>query len=189
MSASGESTHDLLERARGGDREALERLCGRYLGRLKRWAHGNLPPWARAGIDTDDLVQDTLMRSLGRLDRIDVRGDGAFAAYLRQALVNRIRDELRRAARRPRAAAGALDERADPEASPLEQIVGREALARYEAALARLPEAKRAAVMARIELDLPWEEVAATLELPSADAARMTVGRALVSLAREMSRG
>lgn len=189
MSASGESTRDLLQRAQQGDREAKERLCGRYLGRLKRWAHGHLPGWAREAADTDDLVQDAVMRSLGRLDQIEVRADGALAAYLRQAVANRIRDELRRAARRPRVSAEVLDERADPGASPLEQLVGREALERYEAALARLPEAKRAAVVARLELNLPWEELAAALELRSADAARMSVSRALLSLAREMARG
>ena len=39
-----------------------------------------------------------------RIDRFESRHEGALQAYLRQAIVNRIRDELRRAKRAPETA-------------------------------------------------------------------------------------
>jgi DNA-directed RNA polymerase specialized sigma24 family protein len=57
-----ESTFHLIERARAGDQEAIERLFARHLKPLQRWASGRLPKWARDLADTDDLVQDTLVQ-------------------------------------------------------------------------------------------------------------------------------
>ena len=97
----------LLERVRAGDTAALNRLMDRYLPRLSRWASGRLPRWARDLSDTDDLVQDTLIRSVANLDHFEARGEGALQAYLRGAVMNRIRDEIRRQRRTP--ALGPLD--------------------------------------------------------------------------------
>lgn len=59
-----ESTVHLVERARAGDQEAVDRLFARYLIPLRRWATGRLPKWARDMTDTDDLVQETLLRNV-----------------------------------------------------------------------------------------------------------------------------
>jgi hypothetical protein len=99
--AGVESTFDLLARAKAGDREATERLFTRFLPQLRRWASGRLPRWARDLMDTDDLVQETIIRALKRIDSFESRHDGALQAYLRQAIVNRIRDEVRRTKRWP----------------------------------------------------------------------------------------
>jgi RNA polymerase sigma-70 factor (ECF subfamily) len=178
----------LLERARGGDKRALERLCDRYLPRLRRWASGRLPAAARDLIDTNDLAQETLVRVLQRLEVGELRSSFAFNAYLRQALLNRILDEVRRSKRRP-GAVEISDEHQDPGASPLEEAIGKDVAERYEAALQRLTPDEREAVIARIEMGQSYDEVAEALGKPSADAARMAVSRALVRLAREMNRG
>src|SRR5687768_7571721 len=81
-----ESTLQLLDRARKGDGEAVERLVARHLAPLRRWARGRLPRWARDLSDTDDLVQDTLLQTMGRLAGFEPRGPGALQAYLRQAI-------------------------------------------------------------------------------------------------------
>jgi RNA polymerase sigma-70 factor (ECF subfamily) len=94
------SSLTLLERAQAGDREALEALVARYLPRLQRWATGRLPRRARDIADTQDLVQETFFRTFKAIDRFEARGDAALQAYLRQAILNRIREELRRARRR-----------------------------------------------------------------------------------------
>src|SRR6476660_4357334 len=57
------SSFALLLRARQGDEVARNELCARYLPRLRRWAHGRLPSCARGHLDTEDIVQDTLMKS------------------------------------------------------------------------------------------------------------------------------
>jgi RNA polymerase sigma-70 factor (ECF subfamily) len=82
-----------------------------------------------------------------------------------------------------------LDENeSDRSASPLEEAIGREAVDRYEAALARLRPEEREAIVARVEMDCSYQEVAQALDKPSADAARMAVSRALLRLAEEMNR-
>src|SRR5918992_234828 len=96
-----DSTFQLISRARTGDREAIERLFARHLKPLQRWASGRLPKWARDLADTDDLVQDTLVQTFKRIEAFEPRRVGALQAYLRQAVLNRLRDELRRKARRP----------------------------------------------------------------------------------------
>src|SRR5262245_37631671 len=122
---TGESTRTLLARAREGDADALNTLFARHLPRLRQWASGRLPRWARDLSDTPDLVQDTLLQTLRKIDAFEPRHDGALHAYLRQAVLNRIRDEIRKRQRRPAAAAADAD-LVDREPSPLEQAIGRE---------------------------------------------------------------
>ncbi len=182
-----DTTFDLVERAKAGDRDSLDRLFARYLPSLRRWASGRLPRWTRDLMDTDDLVQETVLRAVKRIDQFESRHEGALQAYLRQAIVNRIRDEVRRTKRSP--AVVELDEDAsDSGASPLEAAIGAEALERYEAALARLRPEEREAIVARVEMDGSYQDVAQALGKPSADAARMAVSRALLRLAEEMTR-
>lgn len=182
------TTADLLQRARLGDTDAVNELFGRYLPSLRRWARGRLPPWTRDLRDTDDLVQETLVQSLKHLGTFQPRHEGALQAYLRQALVNRVRDEIRRTVRR--GIATEIDTRhPDAGASPLEEAIGAEALDRYEAALQCLRPDEREVVVARVELGLSYQQIAASHDKPSADAARMAVSRALVRLAEEMDHG
>jgi RNA polymerase sigma factor (sigma-70 family) len=182
-----EPTEELLSRVRTGDRQALDELFTRYLPPLRRWASGRLPRSIRDIADTQDLVQETLLSSLRCLDRFEPHRDGALYAYLREAVMNRIRDQFRRARRRPEATPIA-DDHADDDASPLELAIGREMLDRYEAALGHLKPEEREAVIARVELGCSYDEVAEALGKPSRDAARMTVVRALMKLAVEMER-
>jgi RNA polymerase sigma factor (sigma-70 family) len=180
-----ETSMTLLARAQAGDQDALNTLLDRYRPRLHRWARGRLPNWARDLADTHDLVQETLVQAFKKVEGFEVRGDGAFQAWLRQILLNRIRQEIRRASRRP--AADELDTQVeDEQPSPLETAVGREALGRYEDALSKLTPADREIVIARVELGQSNEEIAQAFGKPSANAARMAVERALLRLAREM---
>lgn len=189
--ADVESTVTLIDRARRGDEAALERLFARHLKPLRRWASGRLPRWARDLTDTDDLVQDTLLQTFKRMEDFEPRGAGALQAYLRQAVLNRIRDELRRKARRP--AMADLDDVdamvTDACRSPLEEAIGHEVVERYERALQRLRPEEREALIARLELGCSYEELAEALGKPTADAARKAAKRALVRLAEEMRHG
>lgn len=179
------ATSDLLERARAGDADALEELFARHIPGLKRWASGRLPRWARDITDTTDLVQETLLETLKHLDRFECRGEGALRAYLRQAVINRIRNQLRRRARR--GPATTLDSAIEDErTSPLEAAIGEQTRDRYEAGLQRLTSDEREAIVSRVEFGMSYEEVAEVLGKPSANAARMAVVRALVRLAEEM---
>jgi RNA polymerase sigma factor (sigma-70 family) len=119
------------------------------------------------------------------LDRIEVRGPGGFQAYVRQAVLNRIRDQVRWANRRP-GPEGVPEHLADPAPSPLESAIGAEVLDRYEHAMQALGEEDRHLLHLRIELDFDYEEIATMTDRPSRDAARMAVQRALARLAERM---
>jgi RNA polymerase sigma factor (sigma-70 family) len=179
------ATTELLRRAKEGDRAALETLMARYLPRLRNWASGRLPLHARNLLDTADLVQETLLRTLEGLDRVEVRGPGGFQAYVRSAVLNRIQDQIRWANRRP-GPEGVPETLVDRQASPLELAIGSELLARYEAALGTLTEEEQQLLHLRIELDYDHGEIAAMTDRPSRDAARMAVTRALRRLAEAM---
>jgi RNA polymerase sigma-70 factor (ECF subfamily) len=179
------SSYALLLRARDGDEEARNELCARYLPRLRRWAHGRLPVWAREHLDTEDIVQDTLMQSVRQLDVFTPRHERAFCAYVSQALRNRLRDAVRRAMSRPAGHALGEDEPARGP-SPLEQALGGQMLERYDTALQRLRDTDRELIVARVELGLDYAEIAGLLEKSSVAAARVAVSRALLRLAAEM---
>jgi RNA polymerase sigma factor (sigma-70 family) len=181
----GESSVALLLRARAGDATALNDLLQRYLPALRRFARGRLPAALRDLADTDDLVQDSLIQTVRRLDEFEPRHRGALHAYLRVAVLNRIRDECRRAARRP--ATASLDGAVAGDPSPLDIAIGHEAMERYEAALERLSESDREALIARVEFGFSYADVATYLSKPSPYAARVAVNRALVRLAALMT--
>lgn len=180
-----DSSVELLVKAQSGDGEALNGLLARYLPRLKRWASGRLPAGMRTMLDTSDLVQDAVINALRNLDTLEIRTEGTLQAYLRRAVNNRIIDLYRRAGRRP-ARQEMPEDAASPAASPLELAIGAEAVESYERALATLSGADQEAIVLRVELGLDFEEIAAQLGKPSADAARMAVTRAIARLANEM---
>jgi RNA polymerase sigma factor (sigma-70 family) len=186
LTVSDETSLSLLSRAQQGDAVAFEALMGRYLTRLQRWASGRVPSAARSLLDTDDVVQDALLNTFRRLDHFQPRHDGALLAYLRQAVANRIRNELRRRAID-------ADPTIEPDTltstlpSPFDAAVTREGLAAYERALAALDENERAAIIGRLEMGYSYDALARALQRPSADAARKLTERALRQLLALMS--
>ena len=183
-----QSTVDLLALAKNGNSDAVEVIFARCVPVLRRWARGRLPYRSRTLLETQDIVQDAVYQVLRRLDKFEARHQGALQAYLRQAVLNRIRDEARLLARRP-AAVEFDDQHPDSAASPLEQAIDHDDLERYEAALARLRPIDREAIIARIELQNSYEEIAQALGKPTANAARSLVVRALYKLYEEMGHG
>jgi len=179
------STIDLLERFKQGDPDAVSQLVERSIPPLKRWARGRLPQYARSLAETQDLVQNAILRALPHLKTFEAKHPGALQAYLRQAVDNHIKDEIRKVRARPVDAT--LSEPTDEGPSPLEHAIGREGLAHYEAALKQLRPIDREAIIARVELQQSYEEVALALGKPSAAAARMAVVRALRNLLKCMS--
>lgn len=180
------STIELLDRFKGGDEAAVELLIERSLPPLRRWARGRLPQSARSLAETQDLVQQAVLRALPHLKTFEARHPGALQAYLRLAVANHIRDEVRKVRARPMPVPLSSDQ-PDEAPSPLEQAIGREGMERYEAALARLRPGDREAIIARLELQQSYGEIAIALQRPSADAARMAVARAIKSLVKAMA--
>jgi RNA polymerase sigma-70 factor (ECF subfamily) len=155
------------------------------LATLLRWGHGRLPPHARDLSDTHDLVQVTLLKALDHVDRFEPRREGAFLAYLRTILLNEVRGEMRRVARRP-SREPLSDDLAERTPSPLEQAIGSAAMEAYEKALNTLTAEEREGVILRIEMGFTHQQVAEALGKSSSDAARMLVARAMVRLTESM---
>jgi len=182
-----DSTLALVTRAREGDRLALERLAVRYQAALLRFAHGRIPGSARGLVDTVDIVQVAMVRALARLGTIDTSLPGSLLAYLRCAVLNQIRDEIRRARRRPQA--GTLnDQLPAPDPDPLEAVISEQELQRYNLALLQLPADQQEAFLMRIEMSCSYREIADALGRPSAECARSLVRRAIQTMARLLRR-
>jgi RNA polymerase sigma-70 factor (ECF subfamily) len=175
---SDEPTIELVVKAREGDRMAVEALLQRSIPSLKRFAHGRLPAAARGSLDTGDLVQETVLHVLRRLDTFEPRHVGAMQAYLRQSVINRIRDEVRRIGRHP-APAELPQDLASDLPSPLEEAVRAEAYERYRSVLVTLSPRDRQMVVARIEAQWNLGEIAQRFNMRTVDGARMAVTRAL----------
>ncbi len=184
---AGESTLDLLARIRVGDRAARDALCRRLYPRLTRFAHSQLPPQARDLKETGDLVNEALFKTFSNLDSFEHRHQGSLFGYLCRGVRNQINDEIRRVSRHPprEVMAGSV---IDHRPSPVELAIGREQHELYERALAQLSDTDREAIFLSLELDLSNREIAEALGKPSADAARMTVNRAVLRLGRLLER-
>jgi RNA polymerase sigma-70 factor (ECF subfamily) len=183
---SDEPTVELVVRARAGDMMAMEALLQRCLPPLKRWAHGRLPPVARGRLDTGDLVQEAALHVLGRLGTFQPHHVGAMQAYLRQSIVNRICDEVRRTGRQPPPIELPDDHPCD-RTSPEEDAIRAEAYDHYRDAVSRLTPRDRALIVARIEMQWSLAEIAHRHGMPGVDAARMAVSRAVKRLSADFA--
>jgi RNA polymerase sigma-70 factor (ECF subfamily) len=185
---SDEPTLELVMRAKDGDRMATEALLERCLPQLRRWAHGQLPAAARGSLDTNDLVQDAAMNLLKRLDFFQPQHVGAMQGYLRQSVINRIRDEVRKIGRHAPPVELPEDQPSD-RTSPLESAIQAEAYERYREALTRLEPKDRELIVARVEIQWTVAEIAQHFGIRTIDAARMAVGRAIRKLTKQLGTG
>ena len=170
-----------------GSRPALNTLADWYSSWLRRWARGRLPGWIRGAVDTSDVVQDALSNTFSRLTWFEPAHAGALRGYLRRAVENRIRDQLRRAAHRRVVDAADLPVRATNDGAPqLRQLLDDEAWGRYLDGLKCLNARDRRLIVGRVELGYNYRQLAFVERMPSADAARKAVRRALIRLSGEM---
>ena len=103
----------LIEAARNGDRDALNRLAG-CVDRFVRIFSGTLSRQMRKGYgSTIDFVLEGLAEALSRLDRFEYRSDEQFYGWISSCIRSRIVDVARREGRAKRAERpGFLDEQA-----------------------------------------------------------------------------
>lgn len=175
---SAPADHDLDDAtlataAAAGDRRALELLLDRHADRV----HAICRRVTGHPEDALDATQEALIavaRGIGRFD-----GRAAFTTWLYRVATNAALDEVRRRSRRPRP----VEELPEPAAmSGLEDQVG--ARLDVDAALARVPEEFRAAVVLRDLCDLDYAEIAEILEIPPGTVrSRISRGRAALAAA------
>ena len=183
------NTSELLSRAQGGDRQAVERIFQRVLPLLFRHAHGRLPAAARGRMDTADVVQDTLAAIIPKLGQFDPAHPERFKAYLKKAARNRVIDEARRVKRQGVAVPAESIQLPSNEMTPAEAVLLREDYERFLRAFRRLPPRERELIAGRLHLGLSYRELAAATGRSSEDAARVALRRALGRLAEWISGG
>jgi len=135
-------------------------------------------------LETGDIVQMVASKAVRQLARLDVERSAALGYYLRQAVSNEIASQWRRADRTP-LETSLGDSLPGHETSPLDRLIGAERLKRYEAALLRLDESERDAIVGRFEFAYDYDDLARYLGKPSPGAARVAVHRAVKRLTEQ----
>lgn len=169
---------DLIDRYLAGDADAFAVLVRRHEGRV----YGLCLRVLGNPDDAADAAQDALIvvaRKLGSF-----RGDARFTTWLHRVTMNVCYDHLRAAKRRPAvrrlADDGPVQELGDPVADHADEVAGTRDVA---AALARVPEDFRVALVLADVQDLAYEEIAKILDVP-VGTVKSRVHRGRVALAR-----
>jgi RNA polymerase sigma-70 factor (ECF subfamily) len=167
------------------DSTSVDILVHRCLPSVQRWAHRKVPRASRGDFDTKDLVQEAALRMLKRRSMFRPRHAHSVQAYLRRTVLNLVRDEARRLARRP-AIVDLVEDLPCDQTGPLEIIFRHELRARYEEALRTLRPKDQRLIVASIEREHHVNDVARICGLRSPAAARVAVARACNRLMQKL---
>lgn len=182
-----QETTRLLARVREGSGEALNQVYGRVAGRLLALIRLRLGPGLRSQVESRDVLQATLLKSLERIDQFEGARGATLMAWLSRIAENEIRDladhhqRQRRDARRNVPLSDAGGPLVANVRSMSSQVVLDEELQRLEDALESLPEHYRRVIVLRKLEEQGWAEIAGLLGR-SEDACRMLFARAMAAL-------
>jgi RNA polymerase sigma factor (sigma-70 family) len=168
QSALGRMSHGRVE-PDWSDEGWLESLW-KFIPSLKRWAQRRLP--RKSALDTTDIIQEVMMQTARRYEGFELKTRSALSTYLRRAVQNRIRDEIRRQGRDITSDAGGVDE-----------DVESDVVVWYREGLEQLNERDRALIESRLDDHATYEEIATRFSFQTAAAARIAVSRAVRKLA------
>jgi RNA polymerase sigma factor (sigma-70 family) len=177
----------LLSRARAGDAEAVAALYERHAGRVMAIVRRRLSPLLRVKYDTMDLAQSVFVEVLRELPKFEDRGESAFANLLAVKAENKVRLKLRRhvgpGGRRREDRLGS-EVRELPDATDVVAAASsRDEDAKLARVLSELDATSRSIMRLHSE-GVSFEQIAAALGLPGADAARKRHARALTAARR-----
>jgi len=159
--------------AAAGDRRALEVLLDRHADRI----HAVCRRVLAHPEDALDATQEAMIAVARGISHFD--GRSAFTTWLYRVATNAALDEGRRRNRRP-SPVGSVPEPPAGDPTSIESQVS--ARLDVDAALARLPEEFRVAVVLRDLCDLDYAEIAAVLDVPPGTVrSRISRGRAVLA--------
>lgn len=170
------NARELVDRAVGGDRAALERLMLDHYGTLLRQVDQRLPKSLQSVVDAEDIVQLTYAQVFARIDQYEDRPDGSFLSWMQAIAENRLRDAIRAQRRKKRggdrvrvsaapvdkqsAAANLFDLLAASGNTPSRSVARREGIRAIQIVVAGLPDEHRQAVELRYFEGYSLEETA-----------------------------
>lgn len=190
---------ELVRRAQDGDREALNRLFGRYYDRVLRIVRLRLGPKLRERVDSEDILQETFAAAVTSFDRFEMRDEASLIRWLATLAARQInaaadhhgaqKRDARRHSSLPaiRPSAHTAELRFDVVSSstgPLDRVAGQEELSVVEDCIRELPDEYRELIELREYAGAEWDVVAQQTGRPSAAAARMMHARAMVELGK-----
>jgi RNA polymerase sigma-70 factor (ECF subfamily) len=148
---------DLVRRVGEGDPAAIQAMVARKLPRMLSLAQRMLGDAAEA----EDVAQEAMLRAWRQAPRW-TPGQAKFDTWLHRVGLNLCYDRLRR---RREVATDAMPDRIDDGPAPDRGLLAAETGARVEAALARLPERQREAIVLCHYQELGNIEAAALMEI------------------------
>jgi RNA polymerase sigma-70 factor (ECF subfamily) len=191
----------LLGRAKGGSREAMDRLLQRYQDRLRRIARVRMGRELRGAMESMDLVQQALAVASRKLASFEPREHAQIIHWLGAILENQMRDARKHLAaeKRDRALEVPLDARglssSDPglarawdERTPSVEAGRREIEEIYDALVRELPGEQREVILLRDYEGGSWEFVRERLGRANVHAVQELHRRARLSLSRLAAR-
>jgi RNA polymerase sigma-70 factor (ECF subfamily) len=186
---TNEAEREFVDRARGGDRDAFERLVSEHLPHVWRVV------WriVRHGEDAEDVVQEVFFAAWQGLSGF--RDECAFSTWIHRIAVTRALNHVERSSEKLRRASRPIDappagdpdgdpplaRLADGGPSPLQALEARELLRRLADCVSRLPAAWRAVVALRDGESLAYEEIARVLDV-ALGTVRSRLARARIAL-------
>lgn len=188
---SGDNSGQLLQQAKSGSREALNTLYGRCAGRLLAFIRLRLGKDLRSRLESRDILQATLLKSLEHLGELKGDETRSLMAWLTRIAEHEIRDcaDFHHRQRRDAAREMPIDDEAPLPAltrSALSRVILDEQAAQLEEALESLPGPHREVILLRKFEELSFADIGRRLG-KSEDACRMLLARAMTALTLKMS--
>ncbi len=170
----------LAARALAGDERAFRLIYERHAPAVFRFLRDQLGNEAAA----DEATQETFVRAHTRLAAIRERDK--LAPWLFGIARNVFLEQIR--TRRPIAESDeAIEAEAAPMPSPEALLLGIEADAKFAEAMARLPDARRAALVLQMDHDLSYDEIAQVMDWSLAKV-KVEIHRARLQLRAELAK-
>jgi RNA polymerase sigma-70 factor (ECF subfamily) len=187
-------TLDLVQKAQGGDRVAMDALFDRYYERVRRAVRARIGSRLRTHLETCDILQAAFAKAFENFDRFEMRGEGSLLHWLAEYAHGQIRDaadklnaKKRRAPVAPQTPSGfAGDPPAAGATSPSECAVAREHQVAVDECVAELDEPYRRVIVLRDYDGLAWADVARALGKATESAARGLHTRARLQLVHRL---
>lgn len=180
--AGDDQTETLLNAARDGDTDAVNRLLEKHRAPVRRLVEMRLDRKVQRRVDVSDVVQDVMIEASGRLEKYLSDPSMAFHLWLRQIAWDRIIDTYRRhrvSAKRnmdreqPMAVSAGTDQSTmelaiqlcDPGLTPSAAATQREIASKVEDAIEKLNDQDREIVLMRHYEHLSNLEIAEVLDV------------------------
>lgn len=193
---------ELVQRARDGDRAALDDLFRRYQERVHRIARIRMGPRVRSFMESSDLVQNTFLVAQRKLAEFEPRSQAAIIHWLATILQHQIHDanDYATAARRNREIEVSIEPREgllgngntaieppSPEPGAATRASERELHEIYDASVQELDENQREVILLRDYAGGSWEFIREQLGRPTTEAVMQLYARARTRLARNVA--